>query len=423
MAAREGTAGALGVLRNFIAGVGAAIGAAIPGGDEPAAPPPDDRAVLEAAGPIAPVPYPNPLFVTVTVAADEPAEPEPAEADDADAEPEADPGTDEPADVAEEADAGPGVAAIGDAALAAAAPAPPADEGPPPQAAASQPTVDHIGPVAGILDNAVSHLDTALLSPAPPGEAGAFTASRSAADAFAPGGAFDALFGADPMAMVRGPRAAIAPVPLENPLGYREGADLILAALPPNEAAISSDRPDAACLSRLAGLQVAALAMPVIHEGSCGMDTPVEVASIGATDGIRFSPAAVIDCGVTAALSSWLLNVVRPAARDILRQDVIGIRVAASYACRGRNNDPFGVLSEHAFGNAIDISAFQLADGSWLAVKPEAQLDRDEAAFQRTIRDAACGPFKTVLGPGVALHDDHFHLDMAQRRNGSVYCR
>ena len=99
-----------------------------------------------------------------------------------------------------------------------------------------------------------------------------------------------------------------------------------------------------------------------------------------------------------------------------------GIRVAAAYACRGRNNDPTAQLSEHAFGRAIDISAFQLADGTWLPVTPyntgaDAEPTED---FLAQIRADACGPFTTVLGPGVALHDDHFHLDLAPR---SAYCR
>lgn len=52
------------------------------------------------------------------------------------------------------------------------------------------------------------------------------------------------------------------------------------------------------------------------------------------------------------------------------------------------------------------------------------QEDRDHQAFLDAVRSAACGPFKTVLGPGTdADHATHFHFDMAARRNGATYCR
>ncbi|TIQ63130.1 MAG: extensin family protein, partial [Mesorhizobium sp.] len=36
----------------------------------------------------------------------------------------------------------------------------------------------------------------------------------------------------------------------------------------------------------------------------------------------------------------------------------------------------------------------------------------------------ACGPFKTVLGPGSdADHSLHLHLDLAPRRNGGTFCQ
>jgi hypothetical protein len=40
------------------------------------------------------------------------------------------------------------------------------------------------------------------------------------------------------------------------------------------------------------------------------------------------------------------------------------------------------------------------------------------------VRKAACGPFKTVLGPGSdADHALHFHFDLAPRRHGGTFCQ
>lgn len=214
-----------------------------------------------------------------------------------------------------------------------------------------------------------------------------------------------------------GPELAILapPLPEPNPLATGE---ITVAALPP--LAVSAPaRPgqDNACLTQLAALPLTAeLLPPVVGDGACGIPTPLTLEAVGSG---RFEvdlvPAALVDCSVAGPLTQWLEEDVQPAARAYLRQWITGVRVAASYACRGRNNDPTAQLSEHAFGNAIDISAFRLEDGSWIEVQPFADPATPEAQFLAAIRSEACGPFTTVLGPGVAYHDDHLHLDLASR--------
>lgn len=139
---------------------------------------------------------------------------------------------------------------------------------------------------------------------------------------------------------------------------------------------------------------------------------------------MTLTPDATVDCHVVGALDAWMDQSVQAAATRLFGQSVTSLRVASSYACRGVNNDPTAELSEHAFGRAIDISAFQFADGTWLDVHAAAE-GTPEAQFLGEIRADACGPFTTVLGPGVANHADHFHLDLAVRgRNGdALYCR
>ena len=80
-------------------------------------------------------------------------------------------------------------------------------------------------------------------------------------------------------------------------------------------------------------------------------------------------------------------------------------------------------MSEHGFGNAIDISSFTLADGRRITIKDGWRAGGDESSFLREIRKDACAEFMTVLGPGDAHHDDHFHLDLANRRSGKAYCK
>jgi len=54
---------------------------------------------------------------------------------------------------------------------------------------------------------------------------------------------------------------------------------------------------------------------------------------------------------------------VQPAALHWFRQPVVGIKQISAYSCRGMNGNAYAHISEHAFGNALDIAEFELADG------------------------------------------------------------
>ena len=75
-----------------------------------------------------------------------------------------------------------------------------------------------------------------------------------------------------------------------------------------------------------------------------------------------------------------------------------------------------GYLSEHGRANALDVSAFTLADGTRIRVKSGWRGDARQRAFLHAVHDGACAQFSTVLGPDYnALHRDHFHVDLAYR--------
>ena len=97
------------------------------------------------------------------------------------------------------------------------------------------------------------------------------------------------------------------------------------------------------------------------------------------------------------------------------RGQVVQFRVAASYACRGRNNVKGARVSEHGRGNAIDIAALVFKDGSVKTVLTDYQS-------LKQVHRAACGIFGTTLGPGSdGYHENHIHLDVARYRSGT-YC-
>lgn len=161
--------------------------------------------------------------------------------------------------------------------------------------------------------------------------------------------------------------------------------------------------------------------MPDIDEGNgCEVHNRYSVSSLA---GVRFSQSAEMNCGLAAPLNTWLDGTVQSSAVDAFGERVVGIDVAASYACRGRNNSQGAKMSEHGFGNAIDISGFTLESGRKVSVLADWNGDRNAKKFLRQVRGEACGEFATVLGPGSdAHHRDHIHLDLQNRRSGNAYC-
>ncbi|MEL7253408.1 MAG: extensin family protein [Pseudomonadota bacterium] len=151
----------------------------------------------------------------------------------------------------------------------------------------------------------------------------------------------------------------------------------------------------------------------------CGIAEAVKVTAVG---GVSLSQGAVMECSTARVLNAWVQNDVNP----IIGRTGGGLtelKVAAHYVCRTRNHKRGARISEHGKGRAIDISAFNLADGTSLSL-PEDWGGGKRGRMLREIRDSACGPFATVLGPGSdGYHEDHFHFDTAQRDNNYLYCR
>jgi hypothetical protein len=187
---------------------------------------------------------------------------------------------------------------------------------------------------------------------------------------------------------------------------------------------------DKACMARRT-VRMNAYVQParaIDGPGICGLNQPLKVAAL--KDGtVAISSTATLNCPMAEALEKWMLDVVQPAAWARFKQPVTQIDTMGSYGCRPINNKSGAKLSEHAFGNAIDIGGFRLADGrSVTLLKGWTKGDEQEKGFLREAHIGACDHFTTVLGPGSnALHANHFHVDLAMHGNTSQgprrYCR
>ena len=138
---------------------------------------------------------------------------------------------------------------------------------------------------------------------------------------------------------------------------------------------------------------------------------------------VTVSPAATLACPIVSELDRWLANSVQPAAMRWFGSPVAEIKQISAYSCRGMNGNPNAHISEHAFGNALDIAAFTLADGRKITVKNGWRGLPEEQGFLRDVQGAACEQFTTVLAPGSNVyHYDHIHVDLMKRSNGYRAC-
>ncbi|MCA3563217.1 MAG: extensin family protein [Methylocystis sp.] len=205
---------------------------------------------------------------------------------------------------------------------------------------------------------------------------------------------------------------------------------------------------EAACLR--AGLvkesQFVRITRTLEGPGSCGADYPVKVAAFAmespditaSVPGLftprnwpgglvtRLNQEGTLTCPMYSAVHRWLEQVVQPSAMARFGQPVVELRIMGTYSCRRMNNGGFSArMSEHAYANAIDVGGFRLQDGSLITVLRGWNGPLEEQNFLREVHAGACTQFATVLGPGVAFHHDHLHMDLARhgRRGDRSICR
>ncbi|MGQ0457333.1 MAG: extensin-like domain-containing protein [Hyphomicrobium sp.] len=152
-----------------------------------------------------------------------------------------------------------------------------------------------------------------------------------------------------------------------------------------------------------------AIADSPLQDG-CGWKNAVRIAAFA---GARM-PIDALTCEMAAAMAMWVEHVVQPAALRRFNSRVASIQNFGGYACRNIIGSTLwgGFRSQHATANAIDLSAFTLADGRRISVKSDWRESDAAGQFLREIHTGACRYFRAVLGPNYnEAHRDHFHFD------------
>ena len=144
----------------------------------------------------------------------------------------------------------------------------------------------------------------------------------------------------------------------------------------------------------------------------------------GSVRPVEVKPNATLACPIVSALDQWIVQAVQPSALRWFGEPVAEIRQISAYSCRGMNGQVGAKISEHAFGNALDISAFTLASGRKVVVRTAWNGAPEEQGFLRDIQGAACNQFTTVLAPGSnRFHYDHIHVDLMRRSSRRNICQ
>jgi hypothetical protein len=226
-----------------------------------------------------------------------------------------------------------------------------------------------------------------------------------------------------PRGMVHAARVPLPkPRPAEAPSAMEDGPAAEEKAGKPAEQAAPTERQPSACRLALTEEVAIAPSIPDIRgAGGCGGEDLVRLEAIVLPDRqkVAVKPAAILRCSTAAAIADWVRSDMAPLALS-LGSAISDLDNFDSFECRGRNRIAGALLSEHGRANALDVRAFKLANGRSVSLT-DRSVPRE---VRERVLQSACARFTTVLGPGSDwYHEDHIHLDLAQRRNGYRICQ
>jgi hypothetical protein len=176
-----------------------------------------------------------------------------------------------------------------------------------------------------------------------------------------------------------------------------------------------------ACQLRLAKVALFQALGTLVGPGDCGAADAMELHAVILVDQtkVAVTPPATLRCSMAEQVANWLRDDVAPTFAETGPP----LRVLDnfdSYECRGRNRVRAAALSEHGRADALDVRGFRLADGHEINLT-DIGVAKD---LRGKIRASACARFSTVLGPGSdGYHEEHVHLDLAERHNGYKLCQ
>lgn len=186
--------------------------------------------------------------------------------------------------------------------------------------------------------------------------------------------------------------------------------------------AISNSPGARQCLADLGATGAGFSPLPDRYAGqSCSLLNTVDLTRLPGDMGqFSITNLGPVTCPTATAFTAWVRYGVDRAARVYLGSPIVQVETMGSYSCR--NVAGTSRRSAHASADAIDIAAFQLADGRRVSVLDDWDDGTSaEREFLRVVQRSACKRFRTVLGPEYnAAHRNHFHVE---RGGDGGFCR
>ena len=143
--------------------------------------------------------------------------------------------------------------------------------------------------------------------------------------------------------------------------------------------------------------------------GDCPLTDVVRVRNFGP---VTLSSSFIASCPLALSSALFVHQQARPLTQTLMGSELARKEHVGSFACRNIYHRPDARRSEHASADALDISAFQLANGQRVTVL---RGWREEKTYPwlRALLSASCDYYGNGLGPEYnAAHANHFHLGM-----------
>ncbi|MGK3632918.1 extensin-like domain-containing protein [Enterobacter cloacae] len=167
-----------------------------------------------------------------------------------------------------------------------------------------------------------------------------------------------------------------------------------------------------ACASLLSQANQKALirTQPVADSaGACPLHNVVRVRDFGP---VSLNSSFLASCPLALSSALFVSQQARPLTRTWTGSELVRIEHLGSYACRNIYHRPDARRSEHATAEALDISAFRLANGERVTILHGWRSTKTQLWLQALLT-ASCGYYGNGLGPEYnAAHANHFHLGM-----------
>ncbi|HDT6027035.1 TPA: extensin family protein [Enterobacter cloacae subsp. cloacae] len=167
-----------------------------------------------------------------------------------------------------------------------------------------------------------------------------------------------------------------------------------------------------ACASLLSQANQKALirTQPVADSaGACPLHNVVRVRDFGP---VSLNSSFLASCQLALSSALFVSQQARPLTRTWTGSELVRIEHLGSYACRNIYHRPDARRSEHATAEALDISAFRLANGERVTILHGWRSTKTQPWLQALLT-ASCGYYGNGLGPEYnAAHANHFHLGM-----------